>query len=568
MTVNQYKQNAFRVLGITADASSSQIRKTAKRFEKKMHIGQPVEPEINFDVFENEDIDEKGIQGAQNRLSTPKKRVVDSFFWLQLPNSSRLDHDLLMSSTVLSLIEKLESNSSNNGLSFIDQKNLSILYNLFLIKNGHSRQQLKQSLNIWKRLTEQDEFWATFWGNYKQNDPHATADSVLDEFRDNIHDKLSTLYIELGEKNSKKERYVASFANYFDTIGKKGQEKVLEPIYEAVEEAVTGLEKIGISDDGVFDEQEKAQLKTLTSNLQKELNRLEKNGLANTSRGKTLKDRGVTALRVVYLDLHNNLGETKKALEVSKKAQGLCGTEELKNKIDSDVETLNQELLRINILGGIMDNIENGNRSDVAKAINAINDKLKKAKQEKKETGIDKKINQTTNKNSIDAEKKIEILKDAKRECAIIKAMTYIRQFQETLEGKTRYTIISRYNELDRCLRSHINIFSFDSADLDDIDDKACEEFNKVEYKTEIEKRLDQAMNFAHKKGGSEDEKGLLSQYAAVCFFAAKNKGGVSLNSFTTLIKSLFYFVIKSLFYVVFPFIILMVLGLIMNTFR
>jgi hypothetical protein len=122
------------------------------------------------------------------------------------------------------------------------------------------------------------------------------------------------------------------------------EKTVLNPIYATINDAVESLEKMKISEDGIFDKDEADLVKKSVGIIQSELNRLIDLGLYEDSQSKLMRDRASNALRTIVLDLHNNLNEytrSKKLLEV---AVQICGTDSLKNKLNSELEQIDKNI--------------------------------------------------------------------------------------------------------------------------------------------------------------------------------------------------------------------------------
>ncbi len=141
----------------------------------------------------------------------------------------------------------------------------------------------------------------------------------------------------------------------FSAKGKKIEKTVLGPAYQAINEAVEGLEKMKISEDGVIDKDESEKIKKLVGDIQVELNKLIDIGLYDDSQTKTMRDRAANALKTIVLDLHNNLSETDKAIALLNIALKFVGTSGLEAKIKQDIKTLEEVRRNSDLVKPILD---------------------------------------------------------------------------------------------------------------------------------------------------------------------------------------------------------------------
>lgn len=171
--------------------------------------------------------------------------------------------------------------------SFSYKRNLAIL-NCFLLSINDNKSYLKNSLSIWKELVESDKFWTTFSKSYNLHDEQTASQTLLLDFKKHVVSYLADIYTELYQIHQNTD-YINQFQKVFSTKGAKTENDILRPAYKAINEAVEGLEKMNISEDGVIDEKESRQLKKFIGIIQGELNNLIDLGLYNDSRTKIMR---------------------------------------------------------------------------------------------------------------------------------------------------------------------------------------------------------------------------------------------------------------------------------------
>jgi hypothetical protein len=158
------------------------------------------------------------------------------------------------------------------------------------------------------------------------------------------------------------------------------QRDVLSPIYEAINDTSEKLRNLNISEDNIVSPEEVAELKKLTRLLQTNFDKLKELGLYSDSQSKTMRDKAAEALRVVALDLYNNLGESEKPVALLNIASKIAGSTVTINKINKDVETLRQNRSDEKIIKPINELLEN---EKFAEALDLIEKRLESNKSNK-----------------------------------------------------------------------------------------------------------------------------------------------------------------------------------------
>ncbi|MBA3047893.1 hypothetical protein KJ863_01355 [Patescibacteria group bacterium] len=227
--------------------------------------------------------------------------------------------------------------------SFSYKRNLAIL-NCFLLSINDNKSYLKNSLSIWKELVESDKFWTTFSKSYNLHDEQTASQTLLLDFKKHVVSYLADIYTELYQIHQNTD-YINQFQKVFSTKGAKTENDILRPAYKAINEAVEGLEKMNISEDGVIDEKESRQLKKFIGIIQGELNNLIDLGLYNDSRTKIMRDKAAEAIRKISLDIHNNLNEREIALRLSNIALKISGMAGSRIKLEQDQEIIKQNIV-------------------------------------------------------------------------------------------------------------------------------------------------------------------------------------------------------------------------------
>lgn len=373
---NLFRDNAYNVLGLDISAPQKEINKRSKEIANLLKIDEESVYETDLEVAKPKRT-ENTVKEAVQKLSSPTKKIQEYFFWFDIETDT--DENALKYLQQGKIDEAIDLWSKDadkeTATGFVSKKNLAILSSILLVDKG-SKKHLTQSISCWKDLVLSDKFWAYFEKIYALNDEVGTSSSALKSFRENVTDVLSDFYTDVSQ-NKGDNSYYSLFAQVFAVKGQKMQRDVLSPIYEAINDASEKLRNLNISEDNIVSPEEVAELKRLTRILQTNFDKLKELGLYSDSQSKTMRDKAAEALRVVALDLYNNLGESDKPVALLHIASKIAGTTGTINKVNRDVETLRQNRSDEKIIKPINDLLED---EKYAEALDLIEKRLASSK--------------------------------------------------------------------------------------------------------------------------------------------------------------------------------------------
>jgi hypothetical protein len=337
------KNNAYHILGLDTSASEKEILKRSKEIIN--HLNADDLPTYDLDIGLFEDFrTQDAVRDALQRLQAPKKKIKEYFFWFQIADG--VDEQVLglfKLKDYLNAIRTWQNAAEGHTTkAFFYKKNLAILYCLVLSAEDNA-EYLKSSLIVWKELIDSDKFWASFSKVYKLHDEQTASEDIISDFKKHAVEYLSDIYTELHHIH-KNSAYLSEFQDVFSAKGEKIEKSVLGPAYKSINKSVEELEKMQVSKDGVFDQEESETIKKLIATVQEELNKLIDLGLYEDSQTKIMRDRSANALRSIVLDLHNNLSEFQKSHGLLEVAIKLAGTESLKNKLNDELEQVKKSI--------------------------------------------------------------------------------------------------------------------------------------------------------------------------------------------------------------------------------
>lgn len=368
------KNNAYHILGLDTTENERDVLKRSKEIMNRLKIDDIPQYDLDIEFFENfrtEDLVKEAIQ----KLQTPKKQIQECFFWFQFADN--IDKEvlkLIKQKDFLNSIRIWQNVSEGNSVkAFRYRKNLAILYSL-LLSIESNEEYLRESLALWKGLIDSKKFWSTFKKVYMSYNEQMASDEVISDFKKRVVSYLADMYTEFHQLH-KNTIYINDFQKVFHVKGENIEKNILGPAYQAINEAVEGLEKMKISEDGVIDKEESESIKGFVGNIQNELNKLIDVGLYDDSQTKIMRDRAANALKTIVLDLHNNLGETDKAISLLNIALKFVGTSSLEEKIKQDIKTLKEVKRNADLVKPVLDFISN---EEYEKALGLIKSDRKK----------------------------------------------------------------------------------------------------------------------------------------------------------------------------------------------
>ncbi len=373
---NLLKNNAYHILGLDTSVAQRDIQKRAKEIIKILQIDDVPEYDLDIGVFDNFRT-EDAVKDAIQKLTSPKKQIKDYFFWFHIVDE--VDEEavgILRKKNPDGAIKVWKHHAEGDftkGMFY--KKNLALLYCILLFKEDNKRY-LQESLQIWHELINSSKFWTAFTKVYKHNDELDTDQEIISDFHKHVPSFLSDLYTEISHAQ-KDESYIAEFTKVFNLRGEKTEKIVMAPIFNDITEAVEQLEAMKVSEDGVLDEQESAEIKEHIGIIQDCCNKLIDLGLYEDSQSKTMRDRAANALKTIVLDLHNNLSETDKAVALLNIALKFVGTSSLEAKIKQDIKTLKEVKLNTDLVKPVLDLISD---EQYEKALVLIKDDKEKHK--------------------------------------------------------------------------------------------------------------------------------------------------------------------------------------------
>lgn len=332
---NVFSKNAYNVLALETNATIRECNRRAREILQLSKIGETcVDGDLGLIV---PDRTEPAVNEALSDLSSPKKALKASFFWFDnMDTHDQEALDLIRANKINDAIQLWAANSSAETISAtLKKKNLSILYTIELLRGNHNH--LEPSLSLWKALHESDKFWKNYVILFQSNRDEEIDAALLNQFRASVPSLLADAYEEASESNTE---IFAKFRRVFKTKGLGVEKKIYGPAINVISLEIEKLNNMNISGDNVFSKDEAVAVTNSIKKIQEQFNVLMDYDFYNDGEIMVLRDNAANAIRGVVLDLHNQLGETDKAVRLIRIAGAITGTKSLQNKLSKDIETL------------------------------------------------------------------------------------------------------------------------------------------------------------------------------------------------------------------------------------
>ncbi len=156
-----YQDNAFRILGIPANASYAMIMDNFQSMKIRAKAGKVVQENDYLSSLCSIKLNETIIRDAFNKLLNPKARLQERLFWFSINSQDDENASALLSSKNLSESIQIWENSQ----SIVSVANLARLYHAqCLIKDPNllDRSLWQNALMKWLQVLKDGEFWENF----------------------------------------------------------------------------------------------------------------------------------------------------------------------------------------------------------------------------------------------------------------------------------------------------------------------------------------------------------------------------------------------------------------------
>lgn len=334
LTSKVISTNSFYILGLTTKATQIEILRRAKEINARLKIDELPEYSGDFNILAP-NRNAMAVKEASSQLIQPQNRLLNYVLWFNCEDD---ELESISEENFSGLLEIWNQPTDDKLQAFFNKRNLVLLNTILLYKQA-DRECVTKTLNLWEDFLNDKSLWKAFEEFYFTQDEVGCNPKIFKELNSMLTEKVSNMFTELSNINSEPYIY-KEFTSKFSHIGKHIQGEVLNPIFEEIDQISSKLEKLDISADGILDDDEKRIIQESIDGIFSKIEEVGKLGLHETSNVKAVRDRAAHAIRIVVLDMHNNLGETEHSIPILTKAITIAGTAGEQEKLKHDVRVL------------------------------------------------------------------------------------------------------------------------------------------------------------------------------------------------------------------------------------
>ena len=344
-----FTENAYNVLGLDSSASEREILKRSREIENLLKIDEV--PEYDSDLPSSKEVrTEIKVKKAAERLTTPDKKIIETFFWLFIKDSTdEKALKLFKEGDYVDALETLQSKVTASPNNFTAIRNKAVLESLIFTEKAQNKY-LEASLKSWQTILTSDKQWVDFKKVYKLNNPD-TSDALFENFKKNAEKILASFYESMSKTEDKPEIY-AAYSKRFSAHSDSFDKDTLDPLLNKLNACTEKIHRYNIEFD-TNDYQTKKLLseksrdkitdfKDEADTITDEIQALGKSVWDN-SKTKVVRDKNAAALRGLAIDIVNgsdvfDYPEDKElADEVLEVAYNICSDDSaIEKRIEKD----------------------------------------------------------------------------------------------------------------------------------------------------------------------------------------------------------------------------------------
>lgn len=312
MSKTFFTENAYNVLGLDSSASEKEILKRSREIENLLKIDEIPEYELDL-PFSKEVRTETKVKKAAERLTTPDKKIIETFFWFFIKdNTDEKALKLFKDGDYVGALETLQSKVTASPNSFTAVRNKAVLESLIFTEKAQNKY-LEASLKSWQTILISDKQWADFKKVYRLNNPDV-SDTLFENFKKNAEKILAGFYESMSKTADKPEIY-AAYSKRFSAHSDSFDKDTLDPLLNKLNACTEKIHRYTIEFD-TNDYQTKkwlseksrdkiTDLKDEADAITDEIQALGK-GVWDNSKTKVVRDKNAAALRGLAIDIVNN----------------------------------------------------------------------------------------------------------------------------------------------------------------------------------------------------------------------------------------------------------------------
>lgn len=349
--------NAYGILGLLPNSTQKEISRRIKEIEKLIQIEEIPSYDYDFNHYSTLRT-MQNVKSAFQNISNPKTVLLEYYFRIYTNKENEVAffesiNENFCYETIMEYYNHVDRKSFNL------KKNTAILLSLLLLTRhiDDSQEIVNTSISLWGEILNNSKYLKDFQKIYLLDDEIGFDECLFNNIEETIKSELINIFSNIA-KIQKDNDILSKFINEFDLTNRTYVIPQVEDIYKKIDISIQKLNELKISEDGIFDDDEKYIVKQCLNSFQDEFNNLIELGLYDNEKTIILRDLVATTIRIQILDLFNNLQEDEVALKLMQFAVYISGTVSLKTKLNDELNYISSNVESSKILEPIHKKID------------------------------------------------------------------------------------------------------------------------------------------------------------------------------------------------------------------
>lgn len=361
-TRDLFRKNAFRITGLSVDATTREVTRHADKLKMLAELGQdPHTQSAAFPMKPPPSLDD--IREAIQKLKDPEKRLVDEFFWFWPEEFGNSQSDpaiqALAKGDSKTAVEIWASRENGEQSSITAKHNLALVYHVcaldwenYSVKNtveAERREKIADywegAFNRWESLATNEQVWEKVVARIRQlNEPNLPTGfarrmrATLPEALDKINAELAVAFAESGKIELARLhiQFMRETNQGLDNV-EKTAELVLRPAINRFKDQIKHAEER--TQDAPQDGASAA--KELLQHAQRAAFLFDLFFGKESDLRNDLLDEAVAVCNRLQVGYHNAIHDDETCLEILNSVLSLATSIELRQQIEKNIATLN-----------------------------------------------------------------------------------------------------------------------------------------------------------------------------------------------------------------------------------
>ncbi|NLC96557.1 MAG: hypothetical protein GX675_03190, partial [Erysipelotrichaceae bacterium] len=223
--------NAFLTLGLDNFSSIKSITKRTKEIERLLKIDTI--PKYDKDIYYLPLIrGHLDVKNAIKNLTDLQNKIIESFFWFDIQDEKdEKNYTLLQEGKIVAACWHWNEKYVQNN-DYLALKNLIIAEMMYLTISG-SINILRNTLEDWKLIINNEKFWDDFNKRFQDNDEFGTDIQQLRSFKNEVINLLGEYYFRISDA-WENDKIITSFISIFGVIPKNLRDTKATPLFKKI----------------------------------------------------------------------------------------------------------------------------------------------------------------------------------------------------------------------------------------------------------------------------------------------------------------------------------------------